>query len=434
MLALVLANQVKARIDAYSPTGGGSPVLSSLQGGALNLTAQSVSGASALDARFAGAADATLLDSGLDLGGGTTVSAIQVKGDVDKDLLNGKQGPGDLFDGDIAGEAVLAVAGSLGASGGKAGVGGSLALVYAGSGYTAKLANSQVDLSGDLTIAARHSADVLAAAVSGAGSAEAGVSGSATALIGRGTVLAGLDMGDRTLKARNLGISAERSGGQYSLAGNITGSSGSTAVGGAVGISDMQQRVEALLEKGRYQLGGDLTLDASQQSRIISAAISAAVTSGNVAVGGALTFNRIADSTQALLRNARVGADDLVIRTSQAGQGALIGSLAFNLAASGSNTGVGSAIAINLIEATRQASLSDSDVELTGSAKLSSGLDGQIWGVGVNAVGGSTAGVGGSVVVNNIDGSDSVTISGAPCAPAAAARPSYWTRPRARGC
>ncbi|MGA6104696.1 leukotoxin LktA family filamentous adhesin [Pseudomonas solani] len=412
LLALVLANQVKARIDAYSPTGGGSPVLSSLQGGALNLTAQSVSGASALDARFAGAADATLLDSGLDLGGGTTVSAIQVKGDVDKDLLNGKQGPGDLFDGDIAGEAVLAVAGSLGASGGKAGVGGSLALVYAGSGYTAKLANSQVDLSGDLTIAARHSADVLAAAVSGAGSAEAGVSGSATALIGRGTVLAGLDMGDRTLKARNLGISAERSGGQYSLAGNITGSSGSTAVGGAVGISDMQQRVEALLEKGRYQLGGDLTLDASQQSRIISAAISAAVTSGNVAVGGALTFNRIADSTQALLRNARVGADDLVIRTSQAGQGALIGSLAFNLAASGSNTGVGSAIAINLIEATRQASLSDSDVELTGSAKLSSGLDGQIWGVGVNAVGGSTAGVGGSVVVNNIDGSDSVTISG----------------------
>ncbi len=412
LLALVLANQVKARIDAYQPTAGGSPVLSSLQGGALNLTAQSVSGATALDAQFSSAANATLLDSGLDLGGGSTVSAIQVKGDVDKDLLNGKTGTADLFDANIAGEAVLAVAGSLGASGGKAGVGGSLAVVYAGSDYSANLANSQVDLSGDLTIAARHSADVLAAAVSGAGSAEAGVSGSSTVLIGRGSVIAGLDMANRTLKANNLSLSAERSGGQYSLAGNITGSSGSTAVGGAAAISDMQHNVQATVDKGMYQLGGDLTVEAAQQNRIITAALSAAATSGNVAVGGAFTFNRIADSTLAALRNAKVSADDLFIRTTQAGTAASIWSLAFNLAASGSNTGVGSAIAINLVDAERKAALSDSEVDLTGSASLASGLDGQIWGVGVNAVGGSTAGVGASVVVNNIDGSDTVSVSG----------------------
>lgn len=412
LLTLVLANKIQSRVDAYKPNATSAALLSSLQGGALNLSAQSLSGASPLDGLFATAADGTLLESGLDLGGGNTVSAIKVSGEVDKDLLNGKNGPGNLFEGQIAGEAVLAVAGSLGASGGKAGVGGSMALVYSGSEYTAQLANSNVDLSGDLTIAARHSADVLAAAVSGAGSTEVGVSGSATALIGRGNVLAGLDMGDRTLKANNLRISAERSGGHYSLAGNITGSSGSTAVGGAVGISDMQQRVEAVLEKGRYELGGDLTLDAAQQSRIISAALSAAVTSGNVAVGGAMTFNRIADTTLANLRNAKVLADDLNIRTTQAGLGASIWSLAFNLAASGSNTGVGSAVAINLVEATRKAEVNDSEVDLRGSASLSSGLDGEIWGVGVNAVGGSTAGVGGSVVVNNIDGSDSAGVSG----------------------
>ena len=412
LLTLVLANKIQSRVDAYKPNATSPALLSSLQGGALNLSAQSLSGASPLDSLFSTAAEGTLLESGLDLGGGNTVSAIKVSGEVDKDLLNGKNGPGNLFEGQIAGEAVLAVAGSLGASGGKAGVGGSIALVYSGSEYTAQLANSNVDLSGDLTIAARHSADVLAAAVSGAGSTEVGGSGSATALIGRGNVLAGLDMGGRTLKANNLRISAERSGGHYSLAGNITGSSGSTAVGGAVGISDMQQRVEAVLEKGRYELGGDLTLDAAQQSRIISAALSAAVTSGNVAVGGAMTFNRIADTTLANLRNAKVLADDLNIRTTQAGLGASIWSLAFNLAASGSNTGVGSAVAINLVEATRKAEVNDSEVDLRGSASLSSGLDGEIWGVGVNAVGGSTAGVGGSVVVNNIDGSDSAGVSG----------------------
>ena len=83
--------------------------------GALNLSAQSLSGASPLDSLFATAADGTLLESGLDLGGGNTVSAIKVSGEVDKDLLNGKNGPGNLFEGQIAGEAVLAVAGSLGA-------------------------------------------------------------------------------------------------------------------------------------------------------------------------------------------------------------------------------------------------------------------------------------------------------------------------------
>ncbi len=76
-----------------------------------------------------------------------------------------------------------------------------------------------------------------------------------------------------------------------------------------------------MLEKGRYELGGDLSLDAAQQSRIISAALSAAVTSGNVAVGGAMTFNRIADTTLAHLRNAKVLADDLSIRTTQASLG-----------------------------------------------------------------------------------------------------------------
>ena len=84
---------------------------SALQGGALNLSAQSLSGASPLDDLFATAADGTLLESGLDLGGGNTVSAIKVSGEVDKDLLNGKNGPGNLFEGQIAGEAVLAVAG-----------------------------------------------------------------------------------------------------------------------------------------------------------------------------------------------------------------------------------------------------------------------------------------------------------------------------------
>ena len=49
-------------------------------------------------------------------------------------------------------------------------------------------------------------------------------------------------------------------------------------------------------------------------------------------------------------------------------------------------------------------------MELTGSADLTSSLDGEIWGLGIDAAGGQTAGVGGSVVVNVIDGEDKTLI------------------------
>lgn len=67
-------------------------------------------------------------------------------------------------------------------------------------------------------------------------------------------------------------------------------------------------------------------------------------------------------------------------------------------------------MAVNLIDAERSASLTDSDVKLTGSADLTSSLDGEIWGLGIDAAGGQTAGVGGSVVVNVIDGEDKTLI------------------------
>lgn len=51
-----------------------------------------------------------------------------------------------LFSGQIAGEAVLAIAGNVAASSGKTSVGGAVSVVYTGSDYTASLANTEVDL------------------------------------------------------------------------------------------------------------------------------------------------------------------------------------------------------------------------------------------------------------------------------------------------
>ncbi|HEY1029163.1 MAG TPA: leukotoxin LktA family filamentous adhesin [Pseudomonas sp.] len=418
MLALVLTNKVRARIDASDLNENAAidlGELSLLRGAAVNVNAQSLSGLSDMDGQFDSAAARTLATSDLDLNGDSTVSAIDVKSQTDNKLFDenaqaGTSSSHDLFDGQLAGEAVLAVAGGLGASGGKAGVGGALAVIYAGSDYTATVANTEVDLDGALKVAASNNTDVLAAAIAAAGSTEVGVSGSSTALIGRGSVQAGVEAGLRPLRAQSLSVSALKNGGMYALSGNITGSANTASVGGAFAITDMQHSVEASVGTGDYRLAGDLDLKAAQESRIIAAALSGAVSGSGVAVGGALTYNRIAGTTRAVLEHADVEAGNLRIAASQPGSGANIWSLAFNLAAGGGAAGVGAAVAVNLIEAEREAMIDDSNVRLSGSAHLTSALDGAIWGVGIDAAGGNTAGVGGSIVVNNIGGSDSVSV------------------------
>ncbi|MCQ4313795.1 leukotoxin LktA family filamentous adhesin, partial [Pseudomonas stutzeri] len=409
LFVVVMNNDVTAKVDAKNGTA------SSLTGGAVNVNAQSVSGAQALDSLFSTAAQTSLADAGLDLDGSSTTEGIDGQVATDDDLFDeggdaGTTSSHNLFTGELAGEAVLGIAGNLAATGGKAAVGGALGVVYTGSDYSASVANTAIDLTGDLNIAASNNTDVLAAAIGAAGGNGTAVSGSGTIVIARGSVEATLDMTGRTLKADDLSVTAVKSGGSYSLAGNITGSSQNASVGGAFSLSDMQQTVDARIANGTYTLTGDASLRAGMQSRIITAALSGAVSGSGVAVGGALTYNRIADTTTALLQNATMSARNLAIAASQPDLGASIWSVAFNLAAAGGSAGVGAAVAVNLIDAERTAKLADSTVNLTGDATLSSALDGEIWGLGVDAAGGNTAGVGGSFVVNNINGSDTVSV------------------------
>lgn len=409
-IALVIVdNDVRAKVDKSVSRD------SSLSGGEVNVNAQSVAGLSALDTLFSQAGLTALSHTDLDLDGNQTVQQIDGSIDTQDDLFaddgstTGNTTAKSLFSGQIAGEAVLAVAGNLAVSG-KNSVGGAVSVVYTGSDYSASLANTGVDLSGDLNVNAGNNTDVLAAAIGAAGGKETAVSGSVTAVVARGSVNANIDMTGKTLNADNLNVNAFKSGGAYSLAGNITGSSNNASIGGAISLSDMQQTAAAKVQNGQYILSGDTNIGAGLQSKIMTAALSGQVSGSGSAVGGAITFNRIADTTTALLNNVNMTARDLSITASQPGLGASIWSIAFNLSAAGGQAGVGGAVAVNLVDAERNASLLNSDVTLTGSADLSSSLDGEIWGIGIDAAGGSTAGVGGSIVVNVIDGEDKVQI------------------------
>ncbi len=408
LFVVVLNNQIKARVDANNGKA------SSLKGGAVNVNARSVSNLAALDSLFSAAAQTALKDSELDLDGTSTAANIDAKAKTDDDLTSGKEGgttTHDLYSGSNSGEAVLGIAGSVAGTGGKAGAGGALGVVYTGSVYKASVANTGIDLTGNLAVNASNDTQVLAAAIAAGGGNNVGVAGSGTIVIARGSVEASLDMaGQPTLKAKDLSVTALKKGASYSLAGSIAGSSQSASVGGAFSLSDMQHDTRATVSNGTYALTGDATLAAAQNSRIVTAALSGSVSGSGVAVGGALTYNRIADTTSALLQHVDMSARNLAIAASQPDLGASIWSVAFNLAAAGGSAGVGAAVAVNLIDAERSAGLFDSTVNLTGNATLSSALDGEIWGLGVDAAGGNTAGVGGSIVVNNISGSDTVSI------------------------
>lgn len=407
---VIVANDVSAKVDKSATRDA------SLSGGDVNVNAQSVTGLSALDNLFSQAGLAALSHAELDLDGNATTQQIDGSVDTQDDLFDesgnttGNTTEQKLFNGQIAGEAVLAISGNVAATSGKAAVGGAVSVVYTGSDYTASLANTEVDLTGDLSVHAGNSTEVLAAAIGAAGGKDTAVSGSATAVVARGSINANVDMAGKTLKANNLTVKAAKGGGAYSLAGNITASSNNASVGGAVSLNDMQQSAAASVQNGTYILTGDADIGAALQSQIRTAALSGQVSANGSAVGGAITFNRIADTTRALLNNVSMTARDLSISASQPGLGASIWSIAFNLSAAGGQAGVGGAVAVNLVDAERSASLTNSDVELSGSADLKSSLDGEIWGIGIDAAGGNTAGVGGSIVVNVIDGEDKALI------------------------
>ncbi|MBO9717537.1 MAG: leukotoxin LktA family filamentous adhesin, partial [Pseudoxanthomonas sp.] len=314
MFVLIVDNEVTAKVDRSTDTDH-----SVLDGGNAEVLARSVSGMGALDAQFDSASTTALSSSGLDLDGSSTVAGIEVEQSTDDSLFGGADDTStnhSLFDGVPAGEAILGIAGSLSLSNGKA-VGVSAGGIYTGSDYAASVANTDVTLGGDLDVHALNSTEALAAAVSGAlGNGDSATSGSITAIVARGTVTSTVDMTGRAqLEAEDLRVTATKGGGAYSLAGNITGSAGSRSMGGAFSVNDLEQGTRAEIKGGSYDLSGDASIGAAQQSHVITAALSGSVSLSSLAIGGAGTFNRVADTTTAALSGATLDARGTWIAT-----------------------------------------------------------------------------------------------------------------------
>lgn len=401
-----LDNQVNAKIDGYTPSGG-SLKTSSLTGGTVNLEARSVSSLTDLDSQFNANASDNFADTGVDAE--DTLGNVSV--DADTSGGQSSNSTQSLFDGKVSGEALLAIAGSV-ASSGKDSGGASIAIIVAGSDYLASMANVTTDLSGALNVEAYNATEALAIAVGAAGSGSGdGLVGSGTAIIDRGTVKAqilGTSAKHLSIGAESLNLTAQKAGGYYSLAGALAVSK-DKALGAAIALSDIEQTVEARLQYADVTLDGDALIQAAQQSEVRTAAVAGA-TSGKATYTGSVTYNRIAGSTNALLANSLFTAKALNLQSAEPSLGASIWSLAGAVSASTGNSAVGAAVATNLLTGTRSASLLDSTVNLSGDLNVLSSLDGEIYGIAVGVAGSSKGGVNLSSVNNVIQGSDTATI------------------------
>lgn len=402
-----LDNTVEALVD-----GGGAAVIES---DTLSVKAQSVEGLSSLDALFDDGAGASLADSGLDFDG-DVLSDLDTDVEVEDENVAGDDEDPEvetqsLFDSDLSGEFVIGIAGTLAASG-KGSGGGAAGVIYTGSDYVATVRDVQrLDVNGSLDIHAENGVETLGVAVGAAGSKNVAMLGSATALVDRGRVSAGL-VGDATradIEAGAVNVDSRHSGGYYSFAGALAASK-SAAGGAAVGITDIENTVQTELRNVDVASDGYVGITASGANVIRSASVSGAV-SKSTAIGGAFSYNRIDGTTEAVVDDASLAGASITVSSAQEATGASIWSAAGSIAASGSAS-VGGSIAINQSEGSRESRVEESQLDAAGELVIDSGTAGEIYSFAVGAQASQSVAAGGSAAFNYIEDRSGVKVAG----------------------
>jgi hypothetical protein len=136
-----------------------------------------------------------------------------------------------------------------------------------------------------------------------------------------------------------------------SIAGGVSVSTQSNAVGAAVSYNLISNTIEAYVENTSLDARGasaSITVGATSGSKLVAVAVGAAVGDGNIALGGSLTVNSVANTLDAHIKNAptvQAGDDVQVTATESVAMVVVAGGVGFNF----SGTAVGAAIAYNYI-------------------------------------------------------------------------------------
>jgi len=349
------------------------------------------------------------------------------------------------------GESVLAVAGTLSLTAGKAA--SSVGLSYVQNRiqttYSADL-NGNITATGNVYLDAWSRANILGVAA-GLGATKGKFSGMGSAsvnLIGQRT---SATVSGGSVTAASLNMASDTLGNIFSLAGNVSvaAGSGGSAAGGAVSytqtgtqtytLADSSYTVngQSVVETGGTVVnrsagnaasitgatintgGGDVNVVATNRSNTQSVAASGAFSDGQFAFTGTATWNEIGDQTDARISGSTVTAQDIKV---QAGQGAgansgKIFSLAGGAAASTTGSSVALAFGFNTIESSRSAQILNSVISPSQNVFVWAFAGSEIQTISATIAASAQNSAGGSSSTNWLNGStdvlvDNVTFNG----------------------
>jgi len=269
---------------------------------------------------------------------------------------------------------------------------------------------------GELTLNVRTGGLMVAVTAGGTGQTGTdsyGIAGSVSLNTITHTTTAIVDNVNLTLSG-NLTFTAENRsrlvavGGAFSIGGKV-------GVGASVVINRINDTTKAEIlgsnQTTALNIGGKMTLQANNSSRIIAIAVSAGVSKS--AVAGTVAVNLMTTNTQAGIRNAilaiAAGADEITIAAEDS---ATIYAFAGALGIALKESGLGAALAWNQINSTVRAWVESSTLPAKSLSIQSSVKDAEIWTLSVGAAGAKKTAIAGSVSINVISNTIDAHISG----------------------
>jgi len=374
--------------------------------GVMQIQADAVDASDASVASLVSAIDAPASSSGYDFSGTTLAfSGTQPSGS------SGSGTPIDTSQPDTSsltssgwGSSIIAVAGDINV--GKNNVGLSFVGSQVSNTHQVSIGDAALDAGGAIGIQAEDDTRILSLAVGvGVSTGQFAGLGSATYnhVTNQDQILLGSQVASSdtaSLQATSIDSQAQDSSAIYSLAGNVAISKGNGAASGAVTYNDIANTVNASAGATSFDTGtGAVTLDASDDALVMAGAVAGAASKGT-SLALSFGWNQTADVTSAMLDNGSlVTAGNLGVTADNASNlYALTGSVGI-----GGQAAVGLAASVANIGDSTAATAQNVGLDLSGNGQVTASGSGQQYTLGVaGAFGGDGAGAG-SVTYNTIN-------------------------------
>lgn len=252
------------------------------------------------------------------------------------------------------------------------------------------------------------------AAGGGAGSGKFGIAMSGDASVNEITAntTAELRDGVRVTQADDVTVQAQNTLAIEALSGavSISTQANGNGIAGSFAMNTLNGTTAARLQDATVDMGGDLSMQAGVDGSIRTLSASLAGAKGKLGVAGSVSINEIANTTEALLANTSInGAGNVLIGASDSSTiQSVAGAVAF-----GGKAGVGLSFAWNKIDNTTRALVDTSDIDASGTVTVEAEADNAIDSISasIGASKGPMAGAG-AVSINEIGNTTSATVQG----------------------